>query len=170
MSCSFTKVEVVPLPKLNFIKLIQGATFSGVKCPEYDCDDVVPEFPSESLKIQLEKLEKIKLQAAKGSPYTLSALICLEIKREQAFPGLKLLGQRFNWPSHIDFHSLSDRVFYKLRPDLIQMVQNHISLSCSLAWTAFSKIIRESNISLTQFSQSRDMAKFDIAGKLKHAG
>ena len=155
---------------LNFIKYIQGATFAGTKCPEFDCEDVVPEFPSESLRIQLENLEKTKFHGMKGTPYTLSALICLAIKREQAFPGLKLLGERFNWPSVIDFETLSDRVFYHLRPVLIEIIQNHIVLSCSPAWTAFSKILQKANTTLTQFSRAQDSVKFDIAGKNKHAG
>ena len=164
--------RVVPLPRLNFIKLIpwQGATFSGLKCPEFDCEDVVPEFPSESLRTQLEQLAKIKLQGVQGAPYTLSVQICLAIKREQAFPGLKLLGERFNWPSNIDFESLSDRVFYGLSPELVEIIQNHIVLSCSPAWSAFSKILREANTPLTKFSRAQDCVRFDIAGKFKHAG
>jgi len=51
-----------------------------MKCPEFDCADVVPEFPSESLTTQLEDLVKIKLQGAEGTPYTLSAHLCLAIK------------------------------------------------------------------------------------------
>ena len=155
---------------MNFIESIQGASFSGMKCPEFDCADIVPEFPSDSLRTKLEKLAKIKLGGVGGAPYTLSAFICLEIKQEQAFPGLKLLGERFNWPSKIDFESLSDRIFYHLRPELLEIIQNHIILSCSPAWTAFSKILREADTPLTLFSQSRDSIRFDIAGKYKHAG
>jgi hypothetical protein len=86
--------------------------------------------------------------------YILSAFICLAIQRERAFPGLKALGERFKWPSNIDFNSLSDRVFYHLRPELMEIIQNHIVLGCSPAWTTFSKILREANTPLTQFSQS----------------
>jgi hypothetical protein len=155
---------------LNLIKIIQGALYSGTKCPEYDCEDVVPEFPSESLRTQLEELAKIRFQGMGGTPYTLSALICLAIKRERAFPGLKLLGERFKWPSNIDFESLSDRIFYRLRPELLEIIANHIVLGCSLAWTAFSKILQDANTPLIKFSQARDSVKFGIAGKVKHAG
>jgi hypothetical protein len=156
---------------MKFIKWVQGAPFSRMKCPEYDCADMVPEFPSTSLKTKLEELERIKLKGVGGgAPYTLSAYICLAIKQEQAFPGLKLLGERFNWPINIDFDSLSDRIFYDLRPDLLEIIQKHIVLGCSPAWNAFSKILREANTPLTQFSRSRDSIRFDIAGKIKHAG
>ena len=141
-----------------------------MKCPEFDCADVVPEFPSESLRTQLENLAKIKLQGAEGTPYTLSAHICLAIKQEQAFPGLKALGERFNWPLNIDFDSLSDRVYYHFRPELLEITQNHIALGCSPAWTAFSKMLREANTPLAQFSRSRDSIKFNIVGRIKHAG
>jgi len=141
-----------------------------MKCPEFDCADVVPEFPSESLTTQLENLAKIKLQGAEGTPYTLSAHICLAIKRERAFPGLKALGERFNWPLNIDFDSLSDRVYYHFRPELLEITQNHIALGCSPAWTAFSKMLQEANTPLAQFSRSRDSIKFNIVGRIKHAG
>lgn len=144
--------------------------FAGTKCPEFDCPDVVPEFPSESLSAQLEDLAKMKLQGTGGTPYTLSAHICLAIKRERQFPGLKALGERFKWPSNIDFDSLSDRVFYDLRAEVFAIIKNHIVLGCSPAWTAFSKILRESNTPLNQFYNSRDSIRFNIAGKIKHAG
>lgn len=150
--------------------MTQGAKFSGTKCPEYECEDAVPEFPSELLTTQLEELAKIKSRGVGGLPYTLSAQICLAIKREQAFPGLKLLGERFKWPSNIDFDLLSDRIFYHHRAALLEIIQNHIVLTCSQAWTAFSKILRDSNTSLTKFSRSPDSVRFNIAGKIKHAG
>lgn len=131
--------------------------------------DVVPEFPSDSLTTQLEELAKIKVRGG-GAPHTMSALICLAIKREQTFPALKLLGERFNWPSSIDFDSLSDRVFYHLKPELLELIRNHINLRCSPAWTAFSKILRDAKTPLTQFSRSRGSVRFDIVGKIKHAG
>lgn len=155
---------------LNLINYIQGAVFSGMKCPEFDCEDVVPEFPSDSLSTQLEKLEKIKSHGMEGLPNTLSALICLTIKREQNFPGLKLLGERFNWPSDIDFESLSDRIFYRLRTELIEIIQNHIVLSCSPAWTGFSRILLEADTPLVQFSRAQGSVKFNIARNMKHAG
>jgi len=102
--------------------------------------------------------------------YILSAQICLAITRERMFPGLKLFGERFNWPSNIDFTLLSDRVFYELRPELVKMVWDHITLGSSSPWTTFSKTLRESNTSLTQFFNARDSAKFAIAGSIKHAG
>ena len=123
-----------------------------MKCLEFDCADVVPEFPSESLRTQLKNLAKIKLQGAEGTPYTLSMHICLVIKQEQAFPGLKVLGEHFNWPLNIDFDSLSDHVYYHFRPELLEITQNHIALGCSLAWTAFSKMLQEANTPLAQFS------------------
>lgn len=141
-----------------------------MKCPEYDCEDIVPEFPSKSLRTKLEQLEKTKLGGVGGNPYTLSALICLAIKQEQAYPGLKLLGERFNWPIDIDFNILSDRIFYHLMPQLLEIIQKHIVLSCSPAWNAFSKILREANTPLTHFSKLRDNQRFGIAGKIKHAG
>lgn len=155
-----------------FIELLQGAAFSGTKCPEFDCTDIVPEFPSTSLTKKLEELQKIKLGlgGVGGAPYTLSAFICLAIKQEQTFPGLKLLGERFNWPLNIDFESLSDRVFFDIRPDILEMIQNPIVLGSSSAWNAFSKILRKANTSLTQFTRSRDSIRFDITGKIKHAG
>jgi predicted transcriptional regulator len=51
-----------------------------MKCPEFDCANVVPEFPSESLRMQLKELEKMKLLGTEGALYILSALVCLEIK------------------------------------------------------------------------------------------
>jgi hypothetical protein len=141
-----------------------------MKCPEYECTDVVPEFPSKSLMTQLENLEKIKLKVMEGTPYTLSAQICLTIRRERSFPGLKLLGERFNWPSNIDFESVSGRVFYCLRPELLEIIQNHIVLGCLPAWTTFSKTLRDANTSLSEFSRAKDFEKFNIVGNIKHAG
>ena len=161
---------VVPSSTLNFIELIQGATFSGMKCPEFGCADVVPKFPSESLRTQLEELVKIKLRGVDGTLYTLSVHICLVIKQETALLGLKLLWECFNWPLNIDFDSLSDCVYYHFRPELLEITQNHIALGCSPAWTVFSKMLREANISLAQFSWSRDSIKFDLVGRIKHAG
>jgi hypothetical protein len=149
---------------------MQKTSISGTKCPEFDCSDVVPELPSESLKTQLEELAKIRLEGAKGTPYLLSAQICLAIRREQEFPALKLLGEQSKWPSTIDFKSLSDRVFFGLRQALNGMLQNHIILGCSTSWTSFSSMLTMANTSLVQFSQARDSTKFTIAGKNKHAG
>ena len=143
-----------------------------MKCPEYECTDFVPEFPSKSLRMKLEKLEKTKLRGVGGAPYTLSAFICLAIKQEQAYPGLKLLGERFNWPIEINFESLSNRIFYRHKQEILELIQKHIVLSCSPAcqWNAFSKILQEANTPLIHFSQSRDSKRFGIAGKIKHAG
>ena len=47
-----------------------------MKCPEFECADLVPEFPSRSLQTQLEELKKIKLGLVASEPYTLSMYIC----------------------------------------------------------------------------------------------
>lgn len=122
------------------------------------------------METQLEELEKIKLGVVAGARYTLTAYICLAIKQELAYPGLKLLGERFNWPSIIDFESLSDRIFYDLKPELLELTQSHIVLGTSQIWTRFSETLNEADMSLIKFSRSRDLEKFDIAGKMKHAG
>ena len=116
------------------------------------------------------ELAKIRQEGAKGTPYTLSAQICLAIKREREYPALKLLGERSKWPSAIDFKSLSGRVFFGLRQELNGMIQNHIVLGCSAPWTSFSSLLKTANTSLIQFSRAQDTAKFAIVGRNKHAG
>jgi hypothetical protein len=149
---------------------MQSTKFSGRPCPEFDCSDVVPEFPTKSLRDQLTELENIRHKGAKGQPYILSALICLSIKRERQIPALKLLGERSKWPSIINFKLLSDRVFSGLRQKLNGMVQGHVVLSSSTPWTLFSTMLKTANTSLLQFSRASDAVKYEIAGTNKHAG
>ncbi|KAI6001304.1 hypothetical protein EDD15DRAFT_2361664 [Pisolithus albus] len=122
-------------------------------CPEMDCEDPIPDHPSEQLRTALTTY--VSLVKQKKTNFRLALDICRLIKREQHRLKAIEFAEEADWPvTRVDFKDIPRRVL-KLEDELRRLIFDAEAHKNVFLWKCFEAALEVEGCTISQFARMR---------------
>ncbi|KAI5997545.1 hypothetical protein EDD15DRAFT_2364272 [Pisolithus albus] len=122
-------------------------------CPEMDCEDPIPDHPSEQLRTALTTY--VSLVKQKKTNFRLALDICRLIKREQRRLKAIEFAEEADWPvTRVDFKDIPRRVL-KLEDELRRLIFDAEVHKNVFLWKCFEAALEVEGCTISQFARMR---------------